>query len=631
MRKLILGTAGHIDHGKTTLVRALTGADTDRLEEEKRRGITIDLGFARLVLDDGTSLGIVDVPGHEGFVRNMLAGATGIDLMLLVVAADEGVMPQTREHLAIVELLGVRAGVVAVTKSDLVEPDWLELVLDDIRDGLRDSPFANVPIIPVSSTTGAGIEALRSALAAAAADVGDRSADDVSRLPVDRVFTVRGTGTVVTGTLWSGSIAREERLRILPAGREARVRSVQVHGLEVDVAEAGQRVAVALAGLERADLGRGDVVVADAAWEASRMLTVRLHVLGAAGWEVRPRQRVRFHLGTAEVMARVALLGRPRIEPGEVGWAQLRLEEPVVARAGDRFVLRSYSPVTTIGGGIVAEPMPPKRKRLRAGDAERLEALALGTPEQAVTACVTADGWHGSVTGALAVRTGHAPHTVDGAVAVLEAEGRVVRVGDRLFDAELVAEARERLIDAVEGHHAAHPLLPGIDREELRRSVPEAAPATLTESLLERLFGDGELEAHGGAVARRGFRPRLSPEQEGLRTRLLEVLSTAGLTPPTLNELPVELSGRPDFRPVLRLLEREGAVVPLSAELYATPAVVEEAAAAVRRELGQRGELTPADFKSVLPLSRKYLIPLLEYFDRTGLTVRRGDRRSVAT
>ncbi|MFS8636790.1 MAG: selenocysteine-specific translation elongation factor, partial [Gemmatimonadota bacterium] len=273
MRKLILGTAGHIDHGKTTLVRALTGTDTDRLEEEKRRGITIDLGFARLVLDDGTELGIVDVPGHEAFVRNMLAGATGIDLVLLVVAADEGVMPQTREHLAIVELLGVRGGVVAVTKRDLVDDEWLELVLADIESELEGSPFAGAPIVPVSGTTGAGLDELLAAIARVAAEVGQRRADDLVRLPIDRVFTVRGTGTVVTGTLWSGQLERDVAVRLLPSGLSARVRGLHVHGTEVDRAEAGRRVAVALSGVERTDLARGDVLVTDGAWAPSRLLT----------------------------------------------------------------------------------------------------------------------------------------------------------------------------------------------------------------------------------------------------------------------------------------------------------------------------------------------------------------------
>ncbi|HEX6941183.1 MAG TPA: selenocysteine-specific translation elongation factor [Longimicrobiales bacterium] len=629
MRKLILGTAGHIDHGKTTLVRALTGVDTDRLAEEKRRGITIDLGFARLALADGTELGIVDVPGHEAFVRNMLAGATGIDLVLLVVAADEGVMPQTREHLAIVDLLGVRGGVVAVTKRDLVDAEWLALVLADTRDQLRDSPFADAPIVPVSATTGEGMDALLAALATAAAAVGERRADDLARLPVDRVFSARGTGTVVTGTLWSGRIERDATVRILPAGRSARVRGIQVHGEEVERAEAGRRVAVALAGIERDEVARGDVLVADPAWAPSRMLTVRLRVLDDSKWEIRPRQRVRFHLGTAEVMGRVALLGCTRLGAGESGWAQLRLEEPVVARAGDRFVIRSYSPVTTIGGGTVAEPLPTKRKRLAEHDAERFAAVLSGSPTDAVLARIDDAGWRGAPIDALPVTTPHPPAAVAEALARLEADGRIVRVGDRGFPAEAADRGRAVLLDAVDEYHAAHPLEPGIGREALRRALPAAAPAALGEWILERLLADGTLVGRGGAVARAEFRHQLSADQRSARDRLLALLTAGGLTPPTLGELPRELAEHPDLRAILRLLEEEGAIVAVSADLYFARAALQDAIQAVRRNLAGREGLGPAEFKAALPLSRKYLIPLLEYFDRNGITARRGDRRAV--
>lgn len=629
MRKLILGTAGHIDHGKTTLVRALTGTDTDRLEEEKRRGITIDLGFARLVLDDGTELGIVDVPGHEAFVRNMLAGATGIDLVLLVVAADEGVMPQTREHLAIVELLGVRGGVVAVTKRDLVDDEWLELVLADIESELQGSPFAGAPIVPVSGTTGAGLDELRAAIARVAAAVGQRRADDLVRLPIDRVFTVRGTGTVVTGTLWSGQLERDVAVRLLPSGLSVRVRGLHVHGTEVERAEAGRRVAVALAGVERTDLTRGDVLVTDGAWAPSRMLTVQLRVLADSSWEVRPRQRIRFHLGTAEVMGRVALLGESRLGPGDVGWAQLRLEEPVVARAGDRFVIRSYSPVTTIGGGIVAEPAPPKRKRLRPGEADSFAAVLFGAPEEAVRARLELAGWAGVSIAALSVETPHPPATVEAAVTALEASGELVRDGARVYAATLAERGRQLLLDAVDAFHAEHPLEPGIDREALRRVLPEPARTGLGGWILGRLLAEGTLVGRGSAVARAGFRTTLSPDQAKARDQLLALIARGGLTPPTLGELPAEVRERSDLKRLLRVLEDEGAVVSISSDIYYAREHLDEAIGAVRRHLAGRDGLGPADFKAALPLSRKYLIPLLEYFDRQGVTVRRGDKRAV--
>ena len=362
-RTAILGTAGHIDHGKTALVGALTGVDTDRLKEEKERGITIDLGFAEL-RGEGVRLGVVDVPGHEGFVRNMLAGATGMDLALLVVAADEGVMPQTREHLAILALLRVSRLVVALTKVDLADDEWLELVEDDVRDTVSAAGFDDVAFFRVSAKSGEGVETLRDHLLEAAREQPE-AAVDVLALPVDRVFTVRGTGTVVTGTLVSGAVAVGDRVRLLPSDRAARVRGVQVHGDEVERAVAGSRVAVALTGdgIERDDVRRGDVVVSAPEWDDAAMLTVEMRVLPDTGWSLAHNQRVRVHLGTAEVMARCVLFSRDELHGGAIGWGQLRLETPVAVRVGATGVLRSYSPVTTIAGIRVVEAPAPKRGR----------------------------------------------------------------------------------------------------------------------------------------------------------------------------------------------------------------------------------------------------------------------------
>ncbi|HEX7049557.1 MAG TPA: selenocysteine-specific translation elongation factor [Longimicrobiales bacterium] len=633
MRRLILGTAGHIDHGKTRLVQALTGVDTDRLAEEKRRGITIDLGFAKLALEGGIELGVVDVPGHEGFIRNMLAGATGIDLVMLVVAADEGVMPQTREHLAIVELLGVRGGVVAVTKTDLVERDWLGLVVEEIRERLRDTPFATAPVIPVSAETGEGLDALREALRDAASAVRQRAAEDLFRLPVDRVFTVRGTGTVVTGTIWSGRIAREQTVGVLPEGAVARVRGIQLHGRETDTAEAGQRAALALGGADRDRIRRGSVLVGDGAWQATRMLTARVSLLRDTGWRLRTRQRVRFHLGTAEVMARVMLLDETgagaELGPGAAAWAQLRLEAPVVARAGDRFVIRSYSPVTTIGGGIIAEPTADKRKRLGPADAAVLDAVITQPAADAVTALCRAAGPRGAAIARLPTDTPHPPHEIEAALAALEGT-TLVRVGERAFAADIASETRTRLLAGLEAFHTAQPLRPGMDREELRRTLPATTARELGEWALAGLLADGAIVSRGGLVARAGHAPRLSDDQRRIRDRLLDTLDAAGLTPPPIAELPDELRAHPDFRTLLKLLEHEDAIVAVTPELYFTRAVIDGVIATVRRELAGRDGLTPADFRAVLPLSRKFLIPILEFLDRGGITHRRGDERAVA-
>ena len=411
MRRLILGTAGHIDHGKTALVQALTGVDTDRLAEEKARGITIDLGFAELPVSDDLAFGVVDVPGHESFIRNMLAGATGMDLVLLVVAADEATMPQTREHFAIVRLLGIERLVVALTRIDLVEEEWLELALDDVRELLADTPYADAPVVPTSAVTGAGLDELRAALAREGAQARARLNADIVRLPVDRVFTVRGTGTVVTGTLWSGSLSLDRRVRLEPGGGLARIRGLQVHGRAVKTARAGERTAVALSGgrVGKETVGRGQVVVGDDPWVATERVTARIELLADTAWRIERGQRVRVHLGTAEVMARVFLLDCDEIVAGESAWAQLRLEAPLVARGRDHVVLRSYSPMTTIGGGIVAEPSPPPRTRLRGREGERLEAILGPDPDVRRGAVLDLAGWAGVPAAELPVRTGDPP------------------------------------------------------------------------------------------------------------------------------------------------------------------------------------------------------------------------------
>lgn len=628
MPHLVLGTAGHIDHGKTALVRALTGIDTDRLAEEKRRGITIDLGFANLRLPNGQELAVVDVPGHEAFIRNMLAGATGIDIVLLVIAADEGVMPQTREHLAIVDLLGVRRGVVAVTKVDLVEPEWLDLVLEDIRAALVDSSFADAPLVPVSARTGAGLDALTAALADAAATVAPRNDDDLFRLPIDRVFTIRGTGTVVTGTVWSGRLRADAAVRVLPHDLPARVRGAQVHGRDVADVAAGQRAALALAGVERDQLRRGDVIVADDAWSASTRLTALVRVLHGSPRPLRTRQRIRFHLGTAEVMGRLVPLDAGEIAPGSAAWAQLRLEAPVVARAGDRFVLRSYSPVTTLAGGIVAEPAAPARRRFAPDERDALADIVAAAPDAAIAARARLAAWAGVTPARLAIETPVSPART-AALLRERAAPDVALAAGRIFSTSIVREASEIVHQAVADYHRREPLRPGIDREELRRALPPRAAPGLADDIVAAALADGTFRSHDGLVALASFRPTLSPDQQRARDDLLRLLQEAGLSPPPLPDWPPDLRGRPDFWPLLKALERERQVVALGPELYVVPSVLEDAAAAVRRTLAGRGPLGPAEFRDCIPVSRKYLIPILEYFDRTGVTQRVGDQRLV--
>ncbi len=626
MRRLILGTAGHIDHGKTALVRALTGVDTDRLAEEKRRGITIDLGFAELAVGDDLAFGVVDVPGHESFIRNMLAGATGMDVVLLVVAADEATMPQTREHLAIARLLGVERLVVALSRVDLVDEEWLELALDDVRDLLADTPYADAPIVPTSVVTGVGLDDLRGALAREGARARERRDTDVVRLPVDRVFTVRGTGTVVTGTLWSGSLSLDRRVRLEPGGVAARVRGLEVHGRSVERARAGERTAVALAGgrMGRGAVGRGQVVVGADPWVAADRVTARIELLPDTAWGIERGQRVRVHLGTAEAMARVFLLDRAEMVAGESAWAQLRLEAPVVARARDHLVLRSYSPVTTIGGGIVAEPSPPPRTRLLDDEAERLEAILGPDPRPRRRAVLDLAGWAGVREAELPIRTGDPPRAVPP-----DTEGATFATARALYSGAVADEGRRLLRRRVARFHRLQPLRPGMPLAEAREALPKRAGTELADALLADLAERGQLEIRRELVREPGFEPTLTREQEGVRSALAEQYRTAGLSPPALGDLPAPLRDHADLWPILRLLERAGDIIALNDDFFADADAISKGAREVRGRLGGRSGLGPADFREVLPVTRRHLLPLLACLDRLGVTIRRGDGRDV--
>jgi selenocysteine-specific elongation factor len=626
--RLILGTAGHIDHGKTALVRALTGVDTDRLPEEKARGITIDLGFAELQGPDGLRFGVVDVPGHEDFVRTMVAGATGMDLALMVIAADEGVMPQTREHLDIIDLLGVPALVVALTKVDLVEPEWLALVGEDVREFLRSTRFAGAPVVPTSSRTGAGIDSLRETLEDTAQQAGDRRAQDLARLPVDRIFTVRGTGTVVTGTLWSGSFSTGDRVRLAPGGLEARIRTLQVHGRQVPSAQAGERTAVALTGIERARLDRGMAVVSADSWIDAWMLTIHAHLLPHSPWSLESGQRVRVLLGTSEVLGRCAVLEGPALTAGMSGWVQLRLEAPVVARAGDHVVIRSYSPMTTIGGGEVAEPSPPKRKKLSGQEMKTLSDVIHGDPPTRVTAVLDLAQWDGIAVSELPVRTGLIPSDAEaGLASALKAGG--VEARRRAFSADIAAEAGRRILAEVDRHHAEDSLSPSVPLDRLRARLPEWAATGLADAVIGRQADEGALELAAGGAKRHGFSPSLSTGQLEACARVLSIYVEGGLGAPFLEDLPQDLRDRPDLSALLRHLEREGRLVRVDEGLLVEASVLLGARESVAAALGGRIDLGPSDFREVLPVSRKHLMPLLAYLDGVGVTVRRGPVRDV--
>jgi len=614
---VIIGTAGHIDHGKTALVHALTGVDTDRLPEEKRRGITIELGFAPLRLEGVGTFGVVDVPGHEAFVRTMLAGATGIDLAMLVIAADEGPMPQTREHLAILSLLGVRGGVVVLTKSDLVEEDWLALVEDDVRALLSGSPLAEAEIVTVSALRREGLDEVRAALARAAAGIPRRVANDLFRMPVDRAFTVKGTGTVVTGTVWSGTLRRDDTVRIMTADRPARVRSLQRHGDSVAEVNPGERAAIALAGIDLADVPRGSVIVAGGAWRPTTILRAEVALLAGVDRPLDPRTRVRFHLGTADVGARV-VSGRGAVFPGGRVAARIILETPVIARAGDRFVLRTPSPATTIGGGVVEDPLPPHRR-----------ARGEGLPESAAVhlARLLAEASSlGIEDAALPVRLGVTPAGVS--ALIQEAPEIAVRVGDRIYAPSAANAVRLRLRELVDAHHRTHPLDPGISLQSVRAKL--VGSAELIDRMVAEAIAAGEVALEGGLLRRADWRPVLTAAEAVLRDRLVVSLSESGREPPSVPELMVLHGDR--VPALLRLLERAGSVVAVEPDRYYGAAVVEQLIDSLQRQMVPAREYGPAELREILGVSRKYLIPLLEYCDRVRVTDRRvGGRVIVGT
>ena len=629
MRALILGTAGHVDHGKTALVRALTGVDTDRLKEEKERGITIELGFAPLEIAGRVRFGVVDVPGHEDFVRTMVAGAAGMDVVLLVIAADEGVMPQTREHLAIVQMLGVRELVVALTKRDLVDDDWLALVDADVTELLRSTPYAHARRVATSATRSAGLDELTEALVEAADRAGTPAVSDLVRLPLDRVFALQGTGTVVTGTLWSGTLRVGDRVVIVPAGLEARVRSVQVHGREVDAARAGERTAVALVGEggDRTRVGRGATLVTSRDWAPTRMLTAEVRMLADSAWSLVPRQRVHLHHGTAEVLARCTLLDTDELAPGGTGWVQFRLEEPLAARARDRLVLRAYSPVTTIGGAVIAEPAPPKRARLEPETIGALRSVIDGDPVAAVRGVLDLGGSRGVARSLLPILTGLESGIV--ASALSQVEDDCLNAGGRVFGSGARREAERIVLRAIDEAHAKHPLRHAVPLAAVREAFSRAAAEELPDATIEVLLAEGSLEPVEGGIRRRGYRPTLSADQEAASNRLRQILQEGGLEAPSLDELPEDLRKREDLWELARRLESLGFVRQVSDGLFLAVAGLDAAAARIRAELGGERELGPAAFREVLPVTRKRLLPLLSHFDQRGTTVRRGDGRDV--
>ncbi|MCI0403766.1 MAG: selenocysteine-specific translation elongation factor [Acidobacteria bacterium] len=631
MKNVIVGTAGHIDHGKSALVLALTGIDPDRLEEEKRRGITIDLGFAHLELGD-VRLGFVDVPGHERFVRNMLAGAGGIDVVLLVIAADESIKPQTREHFDICRMLGIERGLVALTKSDLVEPDALGLVRLEVEEFLKGSFLEGAPVVPVSSKIGAGLEQLKSEMQRLAVDVPGKDASRHFRLPIDRSFAMKGFGSVVTGTLVAGSVGVGEEVEVFPQRLRLRVRGLQVHGQPVERAYAGQRTAVNLAGVQHEELQRGMVLAAPALSAPTERVDALLMLLPSAR-PLKHGTRVHFHQGTMETVAEVRLLDRAQLQPGQEAYAQLRLRAPTLLLPGDRFILRQFSPVITIGGGLVLHAHPEKHRRDDPALRLYLDTLASGHPERVIEALIQhAKG--GALTGARLVSlTGWRETEVRGAADKLVAEGKLRRISTEplvVAGAARWQELRAAAVAAVDAFHKREPLLPGLSKEELRERV-FARAAELFEPLVAELVAQKELELAGDLVRRPGRSVTLSREEEEARKIIEQAFAKAGLTVPAVKDVLAKTAVEPKrAQKIVNILVREGTLVKVTEELLFHRAALERLAELLRGYKQKKGErIAVSAFKELTGVTRKYAIPLLEHLDRQRMTRRVGDERLI--
>jgi len=634
MKNVIVGTAGHIDHGKSSLVTALTGTDPDRWKEEKERGITIDIGFAFLPLGDDLRLGFVDVPGHEKFVKNMLAGIGGIDLVLLVVAADESVMPQTREHFNICRLLGVEQGLVVVTKTDMADPEMAELVELEVREFVAGSFLEEAPLLKVSSVTGEGIDELRRALEAAAGTVSGKETHQPFRLPVDRAFTIKGFGTVATGTLLAGDIAVGEDVEVQPIGKTARVRGIEVHGEKVERAEAGQRTAINLHGVNLDEVDRGHLLGRSGTFRPSSLFDAGLELVDGAERPLKDGARVRFHLGTDEIMARVTLLdphGSRQLEPGGRSWVQLRLERPTAAFPGDRFIIRRYSPVVTIGGGTIVDNLPVRHRRRQAVEvAGRLEALAAAGPGERIGLFAAETGLRGLDAATVAVRVGLHRKEAESLLRELVADGRLVSLGENpltVCPAEVYDGLRERLLSTLEAYHAGETLRGGMPREELRSRI--GAGDGLFRRLLGELTGEGTVKAVADEVALAGHRVTLSAAEEEIRHALVAVYDKARFTPPAMAEALTRAGGDlATAEKIFHLLLREGELVRITTDLTLSRASMDEVKSRLLelRNAGQE-EVAVGDVKKLFGLTRKFAIPLLEHLDRSRFTRRVGDKR----
>ncbi|MGM0402893.1 MAG: selenocysteine-specific translation elongation factor [Thermodesulfobacteriota bacterium] len=633
MKQIILGTAGHIDHGKTSLVKAISGTDTDRLIEEKRRGITIELGFAAIDLPSGLHIGVVDVPGHEKFVKNMVAGATGIDVVAMIIAADEGVMPQTREHMEICSLLGIHYGFVVLTKIDMVDAEWLELVKEDVTDFMDKTFLEDSPIVSVSSITGEGIDEMIAVLDEYCSALPERTSTGLFRLPVDRVFSMKGFGTVITGTLVSGKIANGEAVMIYPSGITSKIRGLQVHDKTVEASEAGLRTAVNFQGIDRHTVNRGDVLARPGTLISSYMIDVHLQLLESNERPLKNRARVRLHIGTSQVPCNVILLDREKLKPGESAPAQLRMEEPLTCMRDDRFVIRSYSPVRTLGGGGVLNPAPPKHKRFRKDVADRMERLRNPSPGELTALHIEIAGYREVSFRELIVLTNLSDKMLENILQNLTSRKTAIqteRTERRFIHANTFDAFKTGVIDILTRYHKKNPLKGGMSKGELRSKFPDMKTDRLFNQLLGLMIKAGEVEQVEDSIRLAGHKVTLQTDMTELKEKIMNQYTAAGLQPPTFKDLCNRIGSDPaQTRKVLMHLVEDGKLVKVKEDLFFHKTAVTDLQNRLIAFLTEHEDIDTPRFKELTGTSRKYTIPLLEHFDAANITLRVGDVRKL--
>lgn len=626
MKNIIIGTAGHVDHGKTALIKALTGIETDRIKEEKKRGITIELGFAYLDLPDGEKAGIIDVPGHEKFVKNMLAGAGGIDLALLVVAADEGFMPQTREHLGILSLLNISEGIIVVTKKDMVDEDWLEIVCDEIRQEVQGTFLENAQIIPVSSYTGEGIEQLRQAIFTMIDQKTQiKNLDVPFRIPVDRIFSVEGFGTVITGTLIEGTMKVGDPVTVYPSRIESRIRNLQVHSQDVQEAYAGQRVAVNLAGLKKTDLNKGDVIAVPDSMHTTMMIDIHLTVLKDCDREIRNATRLHLYHGARDILCKIVLLDRDSVGAGESCYAQLRLEEEIAVKTGDRFVLRFYSPVETIGGGVILDSNPFKHKR---NDAAVLESLKLkegGSDREKISAALRDYSARFETLDFLQIQTGIPKEQFEQQINKLIKNKVAFRVSDNVvIHTDYLNRLKDSAVKLLESYHKENPLREGMKKDEFRNKLIKYEDISVVDKITDSLVNRKVLKYVNNCVALADFEVQQDNNQQEIENAFLQ----GGFSPESPDQIAARFPKVKNFKQVLESLVNTGKLVRVEEKILLHANYYNKALTLAKEHVDQNGQITLAEMRDLMGASRKFAVAVLEYWDKRGITKKVGDART---